>query len=87
MIPLIRTLNGTLDRIPHDMVALALRVFPALVFWQSGRTKVDGLLTLSPSTHYLFAEEYHVPLLPPDVAVVATRSSRPARPAPSKLRR
>ena len=35
MISLIRSLNGLFDRIPHDVVALALRVFPALVFFQS----------------------------------------------------
>lgn len=56
------------DAVPEWPLALLLRVGIATPFFLSGRTKVDGLLTLSPSTHYLFAEEYHVPLLPPDVA-------------------
>lgn len=56
------------DAVPEWPLALLLRVGIATPFFLSGRTKVDGLLTLSPSTHYLFAEEYHVPLLAPDVA-------------------
>lgn len=56
------------DAVPEWPLALLLRVGIAAPFFLSGRTKVDGVLTLSPSTQYLFAEEYHVPLLPPDVA-------------------
>jgi putative oxidoreductase len=70
MIALIRRLNGLFDRIPHDIVALALRVFPALVFWQSGRTKVEGLFTIKDSTWFLFKEEYALPLIPSDLAAV-----------------
>lgn len=53
---------------PEWPVALLLRVGVATPFFLSGRTKVEGLLTLSPSARYLFAEEYHVPLLAPEVA-------------------
>ena len=56
------------DAVPEWPLALLLRVGIAAPFFLSGRTKVDGLLTLSPSTQYLFAEEYRVPLLAPDVA-------------------
>lgn len=56
------------DAVPEWPLALLLRVGIATPFFLSGRTKVDGLLTLSPSTEYLFAEEYRVPLLSPDVA-------------------
>ena len=56
------------DAVPEWPLALLLRVGIAAPFFLSGRTKVDGVLTLSPSTHYLFAEEYHVPLLAPEVA-------------------
>jgi len=70
MIVLIRRLNGLFDRIPHDLVALALRVFPAMVFWQSGRTKVEGLFTIKDSTWFLFKEEYALPVIPPDLAAV-----------------
>lgn len=54
--------------VPESLIALLLRVGIAVPFFLSGRTKVDGLMTLSPSTEYLFAEEYRVPLLPPDLA-------------------
>jgi putative oxidoreductase len=56
------------ERIPHSLVSLVARVAVANVFWRSGQTKVDGFLHVSDSTFYLFAEEYKVPLLPPDLA-------------------
>ena len=58
------------DRIPAAPVALVLRVFPALVFWQSGRTKVEGL-SIKDSTWFLFEHEYALPLIPSDLAAVA----------------
>jgi putative oxidoreductase len=70
MIAMIRSLNGLFNRIPYDLVALALRVFPALVFFQSGRTKVEGVFTIKESTWYLFKEEYALPLIPSDLAAV-----------------
>jgi putative oxidoreductase len=54
--------------VPESLIALLLRIGIAVPFFLSGRTKVEGFLTLSPSTEYLFAEEYNVPLLSPDVA-------------------
>lgn len=56
--------------IPDWPLALLLRVGVAAPFFLSGRTKVEGLLTVTPSTHYLFAEEYRVPLLPPGTAAL-----------------
>lgn len=53
--------------VPHDLVALAARVFPAAVFWASGRTKLDGL-TMKSSTIFLFEHEYSLPLIPPHLA-------------------
>ena len=50
------------------LLALMARIAVAAIFFLSARTKVDGLLTLKDSTFLLFAEEYKVPLLPPDVA-------------------
>ena len=35
---------------------------------RSGRTKVEGLLTVSDGTYALFRDEYKVPLLAPEVA-------------------
>lgn len=66
--PLIRRFNALADRLPYDLVGLAARVFPAAVFWLSGRTKVEGLFTLSDSTFFLFEQEYALPLIPPELA-------------------
>lgn len=63
----IRRINGWLAALPWDVAALALRLFPAAVFWTSGRTKVEGF-ALKPSTLYLFREEYRLPLVPPEIA-------------------
>ena len=54
--------------IGDDVIALVARFGIAGVFWQSGRTKVEGWLTVSDNTVALFADEYRVPLLPPDLA-------------------
>lgn len=55
-------------RIPADLVQLALRGGLAGIFWSSARTKVEGLLTVSDNTYFLFEEEYRLPLLAPDLA-------------------
>ncbi|MBN8999788.1 MAG: DoxX family protein [Rhizobiales bacterium] len=52
---------------PYAVVALAARVFPAAVFWQSGETKVDGW-QVTDSAVYLFREEYKLPLVDPWLA-------------------
>lgn len=65
----LQVLNGLAKRIPQDLVALMLRVFPALVFWQSGQTKVEGL-RIKDSTWFLFEHEYALPVIPSDVAAV-----------------
>jgi putative oxidoreductase len=65
----LQDMNRLARRIPEDLVALMLRVFPALVFWQSGQTKVDGL-RIKESTWFLFEQEYALPLIPSDVAAV-----------------
>ncbi|MGC9419827.1 MAG: DoxX family protein [Rhodovulum sp.] len=70
MKPLIRALNGAFDHIPHDVVGLALRVFPAMVFLQSGRTKVEGLFSIKDSTWFLFEHEYALPIIPHELAAV-----------------
>ncbi|WP_349368236.1 DoxX family protein [Salinarimonas sp.] len=53
-----------MDRLPWSVTALALRIFPAAVFWQSGRTKVEGL-ALKDSTFFLFEHEYALPVIDP----------------------
>lgn len=56
-----------LDRIPYSLIALAARIFPAAVFWQSGHTKVEGW-RVSENAIYLFREDYRLPLIDPGVA-------------------
>jgi putative oxidoreductase len=68
---LIRGLNAWGGAIPQDIVALAARIFPAVVFWMSARTKVDGL-TIKDSTYFLFDQVYALPLIPPVMAAVLT---------------
>ena len=63
-----------MERIPYSIVALAARVFPAAVFWYSGRTKVEGwqIWQLKDSTFFLFENEFQVPLLNPVLAAYLT---------------
>jgi putative oxidoreductase len=72
LIGLIRRFNAAADLIPYDLVALAARLFPAVVFWQSGQTKVEGF-AIKDSTWFLFQDLYALPLIPPAwAAVMAT---------------
>jgi len=59
---------ATARLVPEAVVALVIRLGVAAVFFQSGRTKVDGLLHITDGTYALFREEYRLPLIPPDVA-------------------
>ena len=52
----------------HSLLALAARFGIAGIFFMSGRTKVEGWLTVSDNAIALFADEYKVPLLPPEIA-------------------
>ena len=54
--------------LPDALLLLVARLGIASVFFLSGRTKVDGLLTIKSSTYELFRTEYALPLIPPDVA-------------------
>ncbi|NWA03639.1 DoxX family protein [Pseudomonas gingeri] len=54
--------------LPESLLLLVARVGIASVFFLSGRTKVEGLLTLKPSTYVLFRSEYALPLIPSDLA-------------------
>ena len=78
---MIRQMNRRFDLIPADAVSLALRVFPALVFWQSGRTKVEGVFTIKDSTWFLFKEEYALPVIPSDLAAVLATTAEHLLPA------
>jgi putative oxidoreductase len=56
------------SRVPDAVLLLAARLFPAAVFWQSGRTKMDGW-RLSENALFLFEDEYRLPLIDPVIAV------------------
>lgn len=69
-------LRGTWNRIAdlltglvcHGMLALASRIAIAAIFFMSGRTKVEGWLTITDSAYALFRDEYRLPLLSPELA-------------------
>jgi len=54
--------------ISDSLLALAARFGLAGIFYLSGRTKVDGLLTVNESAYTLFRDEFKVPLIPPEIA-------------------
>ena len=58
-----------LESVSYDtLFATPARIFVAITFFLSGRTKVEGFLTLKPSTYYLFQYEYKIPIIPPPIA-------------------
>ena len=75
----LRALNGLGDHVPYAPVGLALRLFPAAVFWASGRTKVEGW-GIADSTWFLFEHEYALPLIPSAWAAVAATAAEHALP-------
>jgi putative oxidoreductase len=75
------TAVGLLKRVPDSLVAVVARFSIAAVFWNSGQTKIEGLVInivngdfalgwprLSESAVALFQEEYKLPLLAPALA-------------------
>jgi putative oxidoreductase len=61
-------ISGQLDRLPSSVLLLVARLGVAAVFFQSGRTKVDGILHITDSTYSLFETDYKIPLIPPHIA-------------------
>lgn len=60
------------DRLlPDALLLLVSRAGIASVFFLSGRTKVEGLLTVNDSAYSLFETEYRLPLLSPYMAAHA----------------
>jgi len=57
--------------LPEALLLLVARLGIASVFFLSARTKVEGWLTITDSTYSLFATEYQLPLLSPNVAAHA----------------
>lgn len=61
--------------LPQDALSLVARLGVAAIFFQSGRTKVDGWLHITDGTYALFETEYALPLIPPDLAAHAATYS------------
>lgn len=54
--------------LPMSLLLLVQRLGIAAIFFLSGRTKVEGLFTLTDSTFELFRTDYALPLIPPVTA-------------------
>lgn len=61
--------------LPASALLLVQRLGIAGVFLLSGRTKVDGLISVNDSAFELFRYEYALPLIPPDIAAYAATYS------------
>jgi len=77
----VNTLIHLFERIPNSLIAFLARFSIAAVFWNSGQTKVQGLVVnfvsgdfalgwprLSDSALALFQDEYKLPFVPPELA-------------------
>jgi putative oxidoreductase len=61
--------------LPISLLLLVQRLGVAAVFFQSGRTKVDGWFTLTDGTFELFRTDYALPFVPPVAAAYAATIS------------
>lgn len=62
-------LTGWAQRLINDsLLSLFARLSIAGIFLMSGRTKVEGFLTITPGTIELFRSEYNLPLISPELA-------------------
>jgi len=67
---------STAERLLHpSLLLLVQRLGIAAVFFMSGRTKVDGLLTVNDSAFELFRTDYALPLVKPEIAAYAATYS------------
>ena len=61
--------------LPLSLLLLVQRLGIAAVFFMSGRTKVDGLLTVNDTAFELFRTDYALPLVKPELAAYAATYS------------
>ncbi len=61
--------------ISESPLLLVSRLGIASIFFLSGRTKVEGVLTITPSTYELFRTDYALPLMSPEIAAHAATYS------------
>ena len=67
---------GTAEKfLPGSLLLLVQRLGIASVFFMSGRTKVDGLLTVNDTAFELFRSDYALPLIKPEIAAYAATYS------------
>lgn len=81
---LMRVYGKVCDRftwlIPESLLLLVARLGIAAIFFLSGRTKVEGVLTITPSTYELFRTDYALPFVSPEMAAHAATYSEHAFP-------
>lgn len=61
--------------ISESLLLLVARLSIAAIFFLSGRTKVEGVLTITPSTYELFGTDYALPFVSPVIAAHAATYS------------
>lgn len=64
MTDLLVRIRAALERVSYSVLALPLRFAVATIFWNSAMTKLANWATAVA----LFTDEYHVPVLPPELA-------------------
>lgn len=57
-IAIMRKVESAIAALPPDISLLALRLALAVPFFRSGLTKWESMVSLTPATHYLFANEF-----------------------------
>jgi len=71
-----RRVYAQLGLLPLSLIQLMARFSLAVIFWRSGQAKIANWdLTLQ-----LFANEYKVPILPPEIAAVRSDKRPMGRP-------
>jgi putative oxidoreductase len=63
--------EGLTQLVSHNALAVVNRVAIGAIFFFSGRTKVEGVLTVTDGAYALFRDEYRLPLVPPEIAAHA----------------
>src|SRR4051812_11122031 len=67
--------NTSNHLLPSSLLLLVQRLGIAAVFFMSGRTKVDGLLTVNDTAFELFRTDYALPFVKPEIAAYAATYS------------
>ena len=72
---IINSVVALFERIPHSLHVLLARIVIGLVFWNSGRTKVQGwnIFSVNDNTLFLFKEEYKLPFVPAELAALGAQ--------------